>query len=268
MKKTKIINVVCAAIYMLLCAYTAICCIFPDSTGILYSLGFVGLGGIAAVTLALFVPRKKSHSIILIFSLLLQYVYYYIWINSIIIGDYSRAFPKLLIIITSILTIAFIGFTAFSKNGYTTKALPEEACEACEKTPLGKVVKIITALCYIVLCLYTICVCLNKINSPIIDYLTHICRFPYLTEYLEGDGAMVYTVFLLPNGLAACITFALFSRKNKKLFITMLCSLITQLAPIAILLGVGEFLLPIIFLILSIAATAFTVYLIPTRAEV
>jgi|GEM_PF-4630379 len=96
------------------------------------------------------------------------------------------------------------------------------------KNALKKIVKILSAVNYALLCVYSALFCayyaFNSIYRIIIK-----SSFDY---YIDGEGIICYIILTLPLGVIGCIILTLFSRKRKVPAAILLLSLVLQFIPL------------------------------------
>ncbi len=96
------------------------------------------------------------------------------------------------------------------------------------KNILKKIVKILSAVNYALLCVYSALFCAYLA----FDFFRHIVSNTLLEFYIADEGGVVYAFILLPLGVIGCIILTLFSRKRKVPAAILLLSLALQLIPI------------------------------------
>ena len=96
------------------------------------------------------------------------------------------------------------------------------------KNVLKKIVKILSAVNYALLCVYSALFCAYYA----FEYFHHLIFYTILEAYIDGDGIIAYFIISLPLGVIGCIILTLFSRKRKVPAAILLLSLALQLIPI------------------------------------
>ena len=96
------------------------------------------------------------------------------------------------------------------------------------KNVLKKIVKILSAVNYALLCVYSALFCAYHA----FEYLRHLIFYTILESYIDGEGILAYFIISLPLGVIGCIILTVFSRKRKVPAAILLLSLILQLLPI------------------------------------
>lgn len=96
------------------------------------------------------------------------------------------------------------------------------------KNVLKKIVKILSAVNYALLCVYAALFCAYHA----FEFFRHLVYPTILDAYIDGEGIILYFFISLPLGVIGCIILALFSRKRKVPAAILLLSLILQVLPI------------------------------------
>ena len=129
------------------------------------------------------------------------------------------------------------------------------------KNALKKIVKILSAVNYALLCVYSALFCayyaFNSIYRIIIK-----SSFDY---YIDGEGIICYIILTLPLGVIGCIILAVFSRKRKVPAAILLLSLVLQFIPLITCIKGGMVFSTAVYAIGTaafIASAAFAIYLL------
>lgn len=96
------------------------------------------------------------------------------------------------------------------------------------KNVLKKIVKILSAVNYALLCVYAALFCAYYA----FEYFQHLIFYTILEAYIDGDGIIAYFIISLPLGVIGCIILAVFSRKRKVPAAILLLSLVLQFIPL------------------------------------
>ena len=96
------------------------------------------------------------------------------------------------------------------------------------KNVLKKIVKILSAVNYALLCVYSALFCAYHA----FEYFRNLIFYTILEAYIDGDGIIAYFIISLPLGVIGCIILALFSRKRKVPAAVLLLSLVLQFIPL------------------------------------
>ena len=104
------------------------------------------------------------------------------------------------------------------------------------KNVLKKIVKILSAVNYALLCVYSALFCAYHA----FEYLRHLIFYTILESYIDGEGILAYFIISLPLGVIGCIILAVFSRKRKVPAAVLLLSLVLQFIPLVTCFKSGE----------------------------
>ena len=96
------------------------------------------------------------------------------------------------------------------------------------KNILKKIVKILSAVNYALLCVYSALFCAYHA----FEFFRHLVYPTILDAYIDGEGILAYFIISLPLGAIGCIILAIFSRKRKVPAAILLLSLVLQVLPI------------------------------------
>ncbi len=96
------------------------------------------------------------------------------------------------------------------------------------KNVLKKIVKILSAVNYVLLCVYAAMFCAYRA----FDSFQSLVFYTLLQTFLNDDGVLAYLIISLPLGVIGCIILAVFSRKRKVPAAILLLSLVLQVLPI------------------------------------
>lgn len=233
MKKAETVNTICAVIYAAACIYTLIVC----AAGFFnFSLMFVTLiaGILSGLVQALFLPQKKSHSVVFMCSLIVPMLPFLHWAHSGTDGFSSQITRSLLTVLCAA-TVIFTVYSAFLSDKSECKPVFTN-----ENGFLEKIVKLLALNGYLQLCIYTAYSCLFNFDYSIEKFLDGIKLFDSINLYFEGDGVIGYALFLLPFGLLACAILIMFARKQKLLSSVLALTSLVQFVPLIILYNIIE----------------------------
>ncbi len=104
------------------------------------------------------------------------------------------------------------------------------------KNVLKKIVKILSAVNYALLCVYAALFCAYHA----FEFFRHLVYPTILDAYIDGEGIILYFFISLPLGVIGCIILALFSRKRKVPAAILLLSLVLQFIPLVTCFKSGE----------------------------
>ena len=96
------------------------------------------------------------------------------------------------------------------------------------KNVLKKIVKILSAVNYALLCVYSALFCAYHA----FEYFRNLIFYTILESYIDGEGILAYFIISLPLGVIGCIILAVFSRKRKVPAAVLLLSLVLQFIPL------------------------------------
>ena len=96
------------------------------------------------------------------------------------------------------------------------------------KNVLKKIVKILSAVNYALLCVYSALFCAYRA----FDSFQSLVFYTLLQTFLNDDGVLAYLIISLPLGVIGCIILAVFSRKRKVPAAILLLSLVLQFIPL------------------------------------
>mgnify|MGYP004651242441 CR=1 FL=1 len=96
------------------------------------------------------------------------------------------------------------------------------------KNVLKKIVKILSAVNYVLLCVYAAMFCAYRA----FDSFQSLVFYTLLQTFLNDDGVLAYLIISLPLGVIGCIILAVFSRKRKVPAAILLLSLVLQFIPL------------------------------------
>ena len=129
------------------------------------------------------------------------------------------------------------------------------------KNVLKKIVKILSAVNYALLCVYSALFCAYYA----FEYFQHLIFYTILEAYIDGDGIIAYFIISLPLGVIGCIILAVFSRKRKVPAAILLLSLVLQFIPLITCIKGGMVFSTAVYAIGTaafIASAAFAIYLL------
>ena len=129
------------------------------------------------------------------------------------------------------------------------------------KNILKKIVKILSAVNYALLCVYAALFCAYRA----FDSFHHLVFHTLLKTFLNDDGVLAYLIISLPLGVIGCIILAVFSRKRKVPAAILLLSLVLQFIPLITCIKGGMVFSTAVYAIGTaafIASAAFAIYLL------
>ena len=137
------------------------------------------------------------------------------------------------------------------------------------KNVLKKIVKILSAVNYVLLCVYAAMFCAYRA----FDSFQSLVFYTLLQTFLNDDGVLAYLIISLPLGVIGCIILAVFSRKRKVPAAILLLSLVLQFIPLVTCFKSGEVYPKHIFpdaiyalgTAAFIASAAFAIYLLCSK---
>ena len=104
------------------------------------------------------------------------------------------------------------------------------------KNVLKKIVKILIAVNYALLCVYSALFCAYHA----FEYFRNLIFYTILESYIDGEGILAYFIISLPLGVIGCIILTVFSRKRKVPAAVLLLSLVLQFIPLVTCFKSGE----------------------------
>ncbi|MDO4396942.1 MAG: hypothetical protein Q4C21_00845 [Oscillospiraceae bacterium] len=128
------------------------------------------------------------------------------------------------------------------------------------KNILKKIVKILSAVNYVLLCVYAAMFCAYRA----FDSFQSLVFYTLLQTFLNDDGVLAYLIISLPLGVIGCIILAVFSRKRKVPAAILLLSLVLQFIPLITCIKGGMVFSTAVYAIGTaafIASAAFAIYL-------
>ncbi len=129
------------------------------------------------------------------------------------------------------------------------------------KNVLKKIVKILSAVNYVLLCVYAAMFCAYRA----FDSFQSLVFYTLLQTFLNDDGVLAYLIISLPLGVIGCIILAVFSRKRKVPAAILLLSLVLQFIPLITCIKGGMVFSTAVYAIGTaafIASAAFAIYLL------
>ncbi len=129
------------------------------------------------------------------------------------------------------------------------------------KNVLKKIVKILSAVNYVLLCVYAAMFCAYRA----FDSFQSLVFYTLLQTFLNDDGVLAYLIISLPLGVIGCIILAVFSKKRKVPAAILLLSLVLQFIPLITCIKGGMVFSTAVYAIGTaafIASAAFAIYLL------